>query len=115
MNFFRRLIKGKAIGAQKGFADSYNSIIDILENMEGAGDITIDRSNPKHWRIKKANVGETEQTGSGIPDGYSEEERVTQIQWDNSAKKLQVKKATVLIKDEDASWTDLLTFAEYDA
>ena len=53
--------------------------------------------------------------GAFPPDGWSEQTRVTQVQWDSTYYKLQIKKGTVLVKDdsEDAAWTDILEGEEF--
>jgi len=50
------------------------------------------------------------------PSGWSEQTRVTQIRYDSTYHKLQVKTGTVLVKDSSESdWTDVITFEEFDA
>lgn len=54
--------------------------------------------------------------GDFPPEGWSERASgIVDIQWDSSYHKIQVKRGTVLVKDntEDASWSDLLTFGEF--
>ncbi len=55
-------------------------------------------------------------SGSGVPAGYTKQNRVTQIQWDADYHKLQIKKGNILVENdsEDADWTDLLQFVEFD-
>lgn len=115
--FGNRLIPGRAIGAQKTFAADFNAVMEILENMEGAGQVEIDKSNAKYWRIKIKEASDTGGGSGGIPAGYTAQNRITQIQYDSTYYKLQIKKGTVLVKDdsEDADWTTLLTFQAFDA
>ena len=63
----------------------------------------------------RAGTAGSQPVAAEIPLGFSVENRITQIQWDATNHKLQIKKADVLIKNEDAEWTALLEFAEYDA
>lgn len=73
--FFGRMIRGKAIGAQKNFAADFERVKAILENVEGVGDIEIDKGNPEYWRIKITPQGYQSGSGGsgGIPEGYEEE------------------------------------------
>lgn len=52
IKFFERLTEGLSIGAQKGFAKSYNKICDIMENLDGApfSGIKVKRVGDQ-WRI----------------------------------------------------------------
>ena len=55
-----------------------------------------------------------EGAAGGMPTGYEEREgSVIDIQWDASGTKLQCKRGTVLVKDADSSWSDLLDFELY--
>lgn len=115
--FWNRLVRGKAIGAQPSFARDFNTVLEILENIEGAGSICVDKSDPKNWRITLKEMGDPGSGGEFPPAGWSEQTRVTQIQYDSTYHKLQVKTGTVLVKDEteDSTWTDVITFEEFDA
>lgn len=62
-----RMRKGKAVGAQPGFADAFNRVLDILENIDGRGGVEI-RKNGIDWRIVV-----TDDVTDGIPEGYEEE------------------------------------------
>jgi hypothetical protein len=67
---FIRLKKGKAIGAQKGLADSLNKLFEIMENIEGIGGVNIAKDGVD-WKVM---IDQTEApSGGGIPDGYEEE------------------------------------------
>lgn len=65
-----RLRKEKALGAQAGFADAFNKIVDILENIEGLGPVEI-KKNGRDWRVvikdQLTNGG-----GTAMPDGTTE-------------------------------------------
>ena len=66
-----RMRKGKAVGAQPGFADAFNRVLDILENIDGRGGVEIHK-NGIDWRIvitDDTSAG----SGGGIPAGYEEE------------------------------------------
>lgn len=72
MNHFKNKIKsGLAIGAQKTFAEDLNKVMEILENIEGLGGITIAK-NGNMWRISVTGQ-QTASSGGGIPSGYEEE------------------------------------------
>lgn len=64
-----RLRKGKALGAQAGFADAFNKVVDILENIEGLGPVEI-KKNGRDWRV----VIKEQPTngGTAMPDGTTE-------------------------------------------
>ena len=49
-HFRNKLVRGKAIGAQKNFAHDFNKIMLILENIKGVGGIEITK-NGIDWRI----------------------------------------------------------------
>lgn len=66
-----RLRKEKALGAQAGFADAFNKIVDILENIEGLGPVEI-KKNGRDWRVVIKDAL-TNGGGGGIPAGYEEE------------------------------------------
>ena len=66
-----RMRKGKAVGAQPGFADAFNRVLDILENFEGRGGVEIHK-NGIDWRIVVTDDTSAGSSG-GIPDGYEEE------------------------------------------
>jgi hypothetical protein len=66
-----RMRKGKAVGAQPGFADAFNRVIDILENIDGRGGVEI-RKNGIDWRITVTD-DTSAGSGGGIPEGYEEE------------------------------------------
>lgn len=103
MNHFKNKIKsGLAIGAQKTFAEDLNKVMEILENIEGLGGITIAK-NGNTWRISVTGQA-TESIGSGggggIPAGYEEEE----LNYITSA---GIKTRTVLVKT--ATKADVVT------
>ena len=73
-HFKNKLKSGLAIGAQKNFAEDFNKVLEILENIDGLGGITIAK-NGNMWRISVTGQA-TESIGSGgggIPAGYEEE------------------------------------------
>lgn len=49
-HFRNKLVRGKAIGAQKNFAHDFNRVMLILENIKGVGDIVIKKEGID-WRI----------------------------------------------------------------
>lgn len=49
-HFRNKLVRGKAIGAQKNFAHNFNRVMQILENIKGVGDIEIEKEGID-WRI----------------------------------------------------------------
>ena len=49
-HFRNKLVRGKAIGAQKHFAHDFNKMMAILENIKGVGDIVIKKEGID-WRI----------------------------------------------------------------
>ena len=49
-HFRNKLVRGKAIGAQKHFAHNFNKMMAILENIKGVGDIVIKKEGID-WRI----------------------------------------------------------------
>ena len=49
-HFRNKLVRGKAIGAQKNFAHNFNRVMLILENIKGVGGIEITK-NGIDWRI----------------------------------------------------------------
>lgn len=106
-----KIKKGKAIGAQKGLADDLEKLFSILENLEGIGGIEVKRDG-LYWRIAVTStaVGGGASSG-GVPTGYTERSNsiVDQQVSDTDPKKVQIKRGTVLCKDVDSSWTDLLT------
>ena len=67
-----RMRKGKAIGAQPGFADAFNRILDILENIDGRGGVEI-RKVGTDWRVVVTDDTAAPGGGGGIPPGYEEE------------------------------------------
>jgi len=75
MNHFKNKLKPGAIGAQPTFREDFNKVMEILENIEGLGGITISK-NGNTWRISVTGQA-TESIGSGgggIPAGYEEEQ-----------------------------------------
>ena len=114
MDNLRKLRKNVAIGAQKGFADAFNALVDFAEKLEGAGNIKVDKSNWPNVRITLSS--ENPPPPSGIPPGYEElSDSIVDIQWDSTSHKIQIKRGTVLVKTGTVgtSWSDLLTFEEY--
>lgn len=107
-----KIKKGKAIGAQKGLVDDLKKLFSIVENMEGIGGIEIKRDGV-FWRfaITSSMAGGGGSSSGGVPTGYTERSNsIVDIQVsDTDPKKIQVKRGTVLCKDVDASWSDLLT------
>lgn len=76
MNHFKNKIKsGLAIGAQKTFAEDFNKVMEILENIEGLGGVTISK-NGNTWRISVTGqlTASGGSGGGGIPAGYEEEQ-----------------------------------------
>ncbi len=49
-HFRNKLVKGKAIGAQKNFAHDFNRVMMILENIKGVGGIEIKKEGVD-WRV----------------------------------------------------------------
>ena len=49
-HFRNKLVRGKAIGAQKNFVHNFNRVMLILENIKGVGDIEIKKEGID-WRI----------------------------------------------------------------
>ncbi|MFA7463055.1 MAG: hypothetical protein WCY59_07935 [Anaerovoracaceae bacterium] len=66
-----RMRKGRSIGAQAGFADAFNRVLDILENIKGLGGVEI-RKNGGNWRVVITDDVSAPESG-GIPAGYEEE------------------------------------------
>ena len=64
-HFRNKLVKGKAIGAQKNFAHDFNRVMQILENIKGVGGIVITKEGID-WRVatsyEKGNTTLTMQT-----------------------------------------------------
>lgn len=63
-HFRNKLVRGKAIGAQKNFAHNFNRVMLILENIKGVGGIKITK-NGIDWRIapdEQSNITLTPQT-----------------------------------------------------
>ena len=64
-HFRNKIVKGKAIGAQKNFAHNFNRVMQILENIKGVGGIEITKEGID-WRIttsyEKGNITLTMQT-----------------------------------------------------
>ena len=66
----RKLIRGKAIGAQPFFFDTFNAIVDFVRNLKGdkdvnssTGEVELDRTDPSHPVIRfsgKASGGDVE-------------------------------------------------------
>ena len=74
MNHFKNKIKsGLAIGAQKTFAEDLNKVMEILENIEGLGGVTISK-NGNTWRISVTGQLTASGGSGGIPAGYEEEQ-----------------------------------------
>ena len=91
MNHFKNKIKsGLAIGAQKTFAEDFNKVMEILENIEGLGGVTISK-NGNTWRISVTGQLTASGGSGGIPAGYEEEE----LNYITSA---GIKTRTVLVK-----------------
>ena len=64
-HFRNKMVKGKAIGAQKNFAHDFNRVMQILENIKGVGGIEI-KKDGIDWRVstsyEKGNTTLTMQT-----------------------------------------------------
>jgi len=79
-----RMRKGRSLGAQAGFADAFNRVLDILENIKGLGGVEICK-NGVNWRVVITDDVSAPESG-GIPDGISLENNAdgkTQImEWD---------------------------------
>ena len=43
-HFRNKMVRGKAIGAQKNFAHNFNRVMQILENIKGVGGIEIKKA-----------------------------------------------------------------------
>lgn len=61
--------EGKAIGAQKGFARTWNWMVAFVNNLSGANGIEIDRSDDDHPVIK--GIGNGRGNGDGSDDDES--------------------------------------------
>lgn len=109
--FTTKIKKGKAIGAQKGLSDDLEKVFTILENLEGIGGVEIKRDGV-FWRIAvTSSMAGGGGSSGGVPTGYTERSNsIVDMQVsDTDPKKVQIKRGTVLCKDVDASWSDLLT------
>lgn len=64
-HFRNKLVRGKAIGAQRNFAHDFNRVMEILENIKGVGGIEITKEGID-WRVttsyEKGNTTLTMQT-----------------------------------------------------
>ena len=64
-HFRNKLVRGKAIGAQKNFVHNFNRVMQILENIKGVGGIVITKDGID-WRVatsyEKGNTTLTMQT-----------------------------------------------------
>ena len=64
-HFRNKMVRGKAIGAQKNFAHDFNRVMQILENIKGVGGIVITKEGID-WRVstsyEKGNTTLTMQT-----------------------------------------------------
>jgi len=110
IKYFTRLIAGFALGGQKGFAKSINSVFDILENLEGEpfSGIRIKR-NGKIWRIGydgSQGGGSGEAWDGTAPDGF---------EWEtlNIVTDGKIVTREVLVKSETSA--DVQTWDEDDA
>lgn len=90
MNHFKNKLHTGAIGSQKTFREDFNKVLEILENIEGLGGITIAK-NGNMWRISVTGQLTASGGSGGIPDGYEEEE----LNYITSA---GIKTRTVLVK-----------------
>jgi len=90
-----KLKSGSSIGSQKNFVATFNALIDAIQNIEGLGDIQVDKSNFPYISISYTGEGSssTSSVGGGIPDGYEEEEL-------NVVTDGKIVKRTVLVKTE---------------
>lgn len=96
MKIFRnRLIPGKAIGAQPTLSADINAVFEILENMEGCGEIEIDRGDPKHWRIKSTPRSEADSGGAA-----------TTPETDNRSIEVSSEEKLQLVRFDDGDVTD---------
>jgi len=62
-----RMRKGRSIGAQAGFADAFNRVLDILENIKGLGGVEL-RKNGVDWRVVVMDDTATPPAAPEIPD-----------------------------------------------
>ena len=128
--FGKPLVKGKAVGAQRGLVDKINRLCEVLENMTGIRGLKIYKPESGAWIVNPSDatspIGENDEPGggSGVPPGYTEmSNAAVDVRWLNpdhtdgssGIYKLQIKRGKVLVKDVDEDWSDLLEFKEYDA
>jgi len=86
---------GKSIGAQAGFVEAFNELVDFALDLDGAGDIKVDKT---HWpRVRISYVPQQPPTG-GIPDGWEEKEV-------NVVTQNGVVRMTVLVKSDTSTET----------
>ncbi|MFA5433409.1 MAG: hypothetical protein WC319_11160 [Candidatus Paceibacterota bacterium] len=52
-HFRNKMVRGKAIGAQRNFAHNFNRVMQILENIKGVGGIVITKEGID-WRVSAA-------------------------------------------------------------
>ena len=69
---FQRMISGKAIGAQKGFAASINRLFDIIENLDAVRPLKLNKHGVD-WRLTTMPDLAPNSESGGVPDGYEEE------------------------------------------
>ena len=93
--FSGRMQRGKAIGAQAGFAADFERVKAILENMEGTGEIGIDKSNPEYWRINITPRSEADSGGAA-----------TTPETDNRSIEVSSEEKLQLVRFDDGDVTD---------
>ena len=109
---------GMALARQKDMARKINMLCEVMETIRGIGGLRFVKPvSARDWAIVDS-ARDPDWTGDSgsVPEGFSERENtVIDIQWDASGTKLQVKRGTVLVKDAETEWTDLVDFEQFDA
>ena len=58
--------------------------------------------------------GNGDSSGGALPEGFEERENtIIDIKWDADYTKIQIKRGTVLVKDAEEEWTDLITYTPF--
>lgn len=124
--FGKPLVRGKAVGAQKGLVDKINKLCEVLENIAGLRGCKIYKPESGAWHINPSDAGspigdnDSMAGEGGVPPGYAEmQNAVVDVQWvepesANAPALLQVKRGKVLVKDV-GEWETVIDFARYDA
>lgn len=120
LGFFGPPLKpGEPLARQKDMARKVNLLCEVLESLRGMGGLRFVKPvSARDWSLVDGarNPDWTGGSGGGVPEGFTElEDAVVDIQWDESGTKLQVKRGTILAKDVDTEWTDLVDFEQFDA